>query len=331
MFLVAGGVVIAIVACGGFIVALLLPAARDYGGQLSRPSEAHVDLSDDTLNKFDAGSRDLLLRYLAGNSRWEISEEEGVKYAVRREKVKGAYETTLNGFYPSPAGDSHRQTRVILSFGNSHGFGRERGNITRATAGAGDVATIIEEPHVGSPGNSSYLIIRGTGLFLEIYEQSPEAERVFTKAAWAEVCSELRDVLAHLDDIRSEGRVPIESRYPPQDLADGEFRVDDGMQPGIYLLKAMVNPTAKGSVYVKVFDASTGQRLSADRITRRSKRIVNWSDDGSTYSAYHAEFTVYEGDWSTKYQARFEIWHQPESGPETKLAEATRLINGWQR
>jgi hypothetical protein len=41
--------------------------------------------------------------------------------------------------------------------------------------------------------------------------------------------------------------------------------------------------------------------------------------------------TIYEGDWSNKYKARFELWYKPEQGDESKVAETTRMINGWER
>lgn len=307
------------------------PLLSNYGGPLSQPREAHVDLADETLNAFDAESRRTLFRYLAGNSRWEIREERGVKYAVRREKVNGEYETTLNGFYGNYDGDSVRQTRVILSFDKPYGFGRDRGNITRAKAGTPDEPVIIEGSHSGTPGNSSYLIIQGAGLFLEIYGQAPDVERIFTKVAFGDVCSELADVLKHRNEINSSGVMPLESRYPNEHPDKGHFDVNDGMQPGIYLLNAAVNPTSSGYVYAKVFDVATEKRLSDQRITPRSRRYVGWSKDGKTYFPYNAGITVYEGDWSTKYKARFEVWHHPETGTETKLAETSRMINGWQR
>ncbi len=112
-----------------FITSLL--GCSGYGGSLSEPDEARVDISRTTLNAFDPESRKTLFRYLAGNSRWEIRQERGLKYAVRREKIDGEYQTTLNGFYSHNVGDSVRQSRVILSFDRPYGFGVDRGNITR--------------------------------------------------------------------------------------------------------------------------------------------------------------------------------------------------------
>lgn len=307
------------------------PVGSNYGGPLSQPEEAHIDIPDEPLVRFDADTRSILFRYLAGNPRWEIRQERGIKYAVRRERVDGEYQTTLNGFYSNYEGDSVRQTRVLIAFEKSYGFGRDRGNITRAKAGSDNVDVIVEGSHSGTPGNSSYVIIEGDRVFLEIYDQAPEIARQFTRKAMADVFAELSDVLKHQDEIKTTGVMPIASHYPTTHPDAGHFTVSDGMQPGIYLLNAAVNPDMPGHVYVRVYDTKSGQRLSEARLTPRSTRHVGWSDSGQTFFPYNAEVTVYEGDWSNEYEARFELWHKPQQGDESKVAETTRMINGWER
>lgn len=115
------------------IALAVLPGCVDhsFNGKLSTPTEAQVSVST-TLSHFDADTSDLLFRYLSGNSRWEIREERGKRYAVRRELVDGELETTLNGFYSTYNDDAEvRQTRVLISFGQQYGFGVEHGNVTR--------------------------------------------------------------------------------------------------------------------------------------------------------------------------------------------------------
>ncbi len=303
----------------------------EYGGKLSKPKEACVDLSDQTLTKFDDELSQILFRYLAGNPRWEIREERGVRYAVRLERVDGEFETTMNGFYSTHENDAWRQTRVLISFGKEYGFGRERGNITRTKAGERDVSVIIEGEHSGTPGNSSYTIIAGGAIILEIYDQVPEIARNFTQQAFNEVSAELKDVFAHREEIEKSGILPVEEHYPKPLPMKNYFEIKDGMQPGIYLIAAAVGPTEPGFAYVKAFNVKTGKRLSEERMTPRSVRYLGWSYDGTTLFHYGSEVTVYEGDWSSTYEARFELWHRTKNGTEKKLAEKTILINGWER
>ena len=298
---------------------------------MSKPDAACVDFPDETITLLDNALRPVLFRYLAGNSRWEIREKGNLKYAVRRELVDGHYQTTLNGFYSAFEGDEVRQSRVILAFGSPYGFGRDRGNITRVVPGSKEVHLIVEGEHSGTPGNSSYVIIDGQGIFLEIYDQAPELERKFTKAAFAEVSAELKDVLGHIEEIRRTGVLPVADRYPGPISNKTSLLVKDGMQPGIYLLEAAINPATSGFAYTRAYNAETGERLSEERITERSTRYVGWSRDGKTFFPYNSEITVYEGDWDNTYEARFELWHRSETNTEIKMAEITRLINGWQR
>ena len=319
----------------GCVITIVLLCGCDplagYGGELSKPKEAHVDLSDETLTQFDDDLSQILFRYLAGNPRWEIREERGLRYAVRLERVNGDFEPTLNGFYSTYEGGVWRQTRVLISFGRAYGFGAERGNITRTEPGQKDVPLIIEGEHAGSPGNSSYTIIAGRTVFLEIYDQAPELIRTFTQTAFDQVSRELRDVIAHRQSIDKCGILPVPEHYPRPLPEERYLRVTDGMQPGIYLIAAAVSPTEPGYAYIKTFNAKTGERLSEERMTPRSIRYIGWSDDGKTLFPYDSEVTVYEGDWSSTYEARFELWHRSDSGVETKLAECIRMISGWQR
>ena len=188
---------------------------------------------------------------------------------------------------------------------------------------------IVESEHSGTPGNSSYLIVNGMGLCLEIYDQAPSIERVFTKKALSEVGKELTAVLTHRNAIEATGIMP-EPEYYPRPLPKAvSFDVTDGFQMGIYQLSGFVNPKAAGFVETRVFKTASGKKISAEQ--ERSRRYVGWSNGGISYFAYNAEITVHEGGWSSSYEARFELWHTATDGTQTKLGETTRTISGWER
>jgi len=302
-------------------------------GQLIHPDEAHVNLSDLTLTNFSTPEKQSLLqRYFAGNGRWEVRQERGINYAVRLEKVNGNYQTSLNGYYSEyKENGSVSQTRVLVSFKEPYGFGNLDKRITRSNTGNNDAELIIADSFPGTPGYASYLIVNGGGIYIEIYDQAPQVERIFTQKAYNEISKELSAILEHQDEIETTGIMLLEEYYPGAFPKASFLDVKDGMQPGIYLVDAAVNPTGPGILFVKVFDTKTGEQLSADRITPRSTRVAAWSDAGVTYFPYQSEITISEGDWNTKYEARFELWHKDDSGTETKLLETTRLVNGWQR
>jgi len=300
--------------------------ASKYGGELTTPIEAHVDLSDTVLLQFKGDLKKTLFRYLAGNPRWEIREERDKIYAVRLEGV-AQYRTTLNGFYSA----NGKQTRVLLAFDKEYGFGRERGNLTRVKAGAKDVSLTIEAPHSGIPGFSSYTLIGGGEVFLEIYDQDPDQKRTFTQKTFNEVSEELRDVIKYRKAIDDCGVMALRSRYPVRLPTEHFFKVKDAFQPGIFMISASVNTVQSGTCYIKAFNVETGVRLSEKRLTPRSTRHVGWSNDGKNHFAYSSQVTIYEGNWTTEYEARFELWHKIADGTEKKLAETKRMIHGWQR
>jgi len=306
-------------------------SGRDRG-KLSTPAETKITIDDEFIKNIGKMQIPLLERYLSGNSRWEIRKERGVYYAIRREKIDGVYKTTLNGFYSIDRKDGWYQTRVIVSFEEPYGFGNDRGNITRVDVAKGkNVDVIIQGPHSGSPGYSSYIIFKGNNINIEIYDQSPHLGRTFTKEAFNDVSKELRTALEHPEEIKKSGKVPIPELYAEDINNSLSFEIKDGMQPGIYLLEAWINPRKPGELYVKVFETKTGKRLSEERITPSSTRVASWSEDGKTFFPYNAEIIVYEGDWSHQYEARFELWHKSKSGKETKIVEKIRMINGWER
>lgn len=311
---------------------------RTYGGELSRPIESEIQIDNSlTLDQFNETNSEILKRYLSGNPRWEIRKEKKfnkpyeVTYAIRKEERNGIYETTLNGYYSDFYGNSDiYQTRVIISFGNYFGHGRDTTHITYVGTKDNSIKTIIESEHSGTPGNSSYLILQGNSINIEIYEQSKKFERNFTIQAIHELNTELSMVLNNLDEIERNGVSPIKKFYPSQ-LESNYFEIEDGMQPGIYVVKAGLSTNTKGIVYVKVFNSETNERLSADRMTPRTTREIGWSKDGKSIFPYESELTVYEGDWSHEYKARFEIWFRSSEGDEIKLTEKERIINGWER
>jgi len=321
-----------IIVCFAFILTSCLGQTKNsYRGELSQPNEAMIMVDNSVVDRFNENNSIILKRYLAGNSRWEIRQERGKTYAIRKEKENNVYETTLNGYYSNFESSSEiYQTRVIISFGNYFGHGRSTNHITYSNPSDKSIKTIIEAEHSGTPGNSSYVILEGNSINIEIYEQSKKLEREFTIQSLQELNTELKMVLENLDEIEKTGISPKKNFYPI--LPDSNyFEIEDGMQPGIYIVKAGLSTNTKGIVYVKVFNSATNERLSADRMTPRTTRELGWSEDGKSIFPYESELTVYEGDWSHKYKARFEIWFRPSKGAEIKLTEKERIINGWER
>lgn len=301
-----------------------------YGGQLTQPKEATVSINNLCIDQFETIKTETLKRYFSGNPRWEVLQENDKIYAIRKEMQDGKYQTSLHGFYSFDDSIGFSQTRVIISFEKYYGFGRDESGITFTDSKNKDLTLTVEGEHSGSPGYSSYLIIKGNHVNIEIFDQTKDVERKFTQKTINELNDELSNVLKYEKEINANGVMPITEYYPVK-IDTTFFNILDGMQPGIYIVQAGLKLDKEGIVYTKAFNNKTNERLSEERMTPRTTREIGWSKSGQTIFQYESELTVYEGDWDHEYEARFEIWFNDKNGNEKKLAEKTRIINGWER
>ncbi|WP_445722691.1 hypothetical protein [Flavobacterium sp.] len=304
---------------------------KGYRGELSQPSDAIININNSVFNNLNETDIEIIKRYIAGNSRWEIRKEGDKTYAIRKEKKDGVYTTTLNGYYSNfESASKIYQTRVIISFGKYYGHGNDESHITFSSTKDSEIKLKIEGEHSGTPGNSSYLIIKGEDINVEIYEQAKEINRAFTIQTIEELNTEFSEVLKHREEINKNGVMPMIDYYP--NTYESEFfNINDGMQPGIYVVQAGLIIEKEGVVFVKAFETKNNSQLSEDRMTSRTEREIGWSENGQNVFPYETELTVYEGDWDNEYSARFEIWFRDQHGNESKIAEKTRQIYGWQR
>ena len=304
---------------------------KGYRGKLSQPSDATIIVDNSIFDEFNESNIEILKRYLASNNRWEIRQQSGKIYGIRKEKKNDVYKTTLNGYYSNFESDSEiYQTRVIISFGKYYGHGNDENHVTFNTSKDKEIKLKIKGEHSGTPGYSSYLIIKGNGINIEIYEQAKEIKRTFTNQTIKELNAEFSEILKYQDEIKKNGIIP-NSDYSAITYEKEFFNIIDGRQPGIYIVQAGLIVDKEGVVYVKAFEIKNNSRLSAKRMTPKTKRQIGWSESGQTVFPYETELKVYEGDWDNQYLARFEIWFRDNDGNERKIAEKTQQIYGWQR
>ncbi|MEG0916679.1 MAG: hypothetical protein RSF68_06685 [Myroides sp.] len=124
-----------------------------------------------------------------------------------------------------------------------------------------------------------------------------------------------------------EIEIPIETEISEEDLNVNDFKIAAYSQPGIYTYYTNYQPKEKGSLFIRVFEITSNDKLSEKEILDRSKIIVNELDA----KMYSGEFVIYEGSWGDKYGARIELWYQPDNGMEYKIAEKNYVVEGWMR
>lgn len=310
------------------------------------PPEARVTIAMPTLAALTAADVELLERHLRSSAAWRIHEERGGRYAMQRKLVDGEWIDGSNGFHSDFDAKVVVQTRVLFGLGKEHGFGRERGQITRAKPGTAPVQLVLEK-YMDQPGLTSYLIVQGgAGVTVEIHEQAHGNDRTFTKKMIADVEAELAAVLAAKTELTNKGY--IASIAPEGSVRVGSkptLAIEDGFQPGLYGAVAWINPGERSVCHVRAFytgkpspgdkvppqlAASGAKEISTGRVRKATRVLVGYGPDPEVTFRYSAGFMITEGDWSHRYPARFELWCEGPSGSK-KLLSAEHHVAGWQR
>ncbi|MHC4395865.1 MAG: hypothetical protein ACYS1A_09440 [Planctomycetota bacterium] len=335
--------------CVPFLVTMiLLPGYWQYNKTIPGnevPSGAtFVDLANtDIFNQFDGARRELLERYLAANSRWNVRHWDERKVAFLCRQRKDGWERSMNMYFLEPDFFSENyehsksyQYRVGLYLGyEKPKISSLRKGPSQAIAGTTGInVTIFKSPSSDTRDYESWLWVEGKSIAVEIFEQSKQVDREHTQKFLDDVCAELEKLVQielemNIDDLLVDGS--FVGRSLCSLAIENEYKDEDGYGQGIYKATGYINPMQKGYIYIKAFDKKTGKPLSEAR-TRNKVEYPGWSEDPSKQYYYQFEFTIYEGDWSHPYPAAFELWFHPDdSGPERKLIETTRKICGWQR
>lgn len=124
----------------------------------------------------------------------------------------------------------------------------------------------------------------------------------------------------------------------PDTIADTDFFLFKAFQPGLYHYAFWTKRIDKGKIYLKAFEVTQNDPLSAESLKESSAILVHNPDDSlrifrtdEENSGYTHAITIYEGDWGKPYAARFEVWFVPDKGgEERKLMEKNYKIEGWQ-
>ncbi|MGB3799059.1 MAG: hypothetical protein WA952_04545 [Lewinella sp.] len=121
---------------------------------------------------------------------------------------------------------------------------------------------------------------------------------------------------------------PIDRPPSERDFIDYDLVLGSYLQPGIYTYFSDFQPEEPGSLYIKAFEITSSDRLSAERIKLRSRIDV----DTKARQVWQGEFTIYGGSWGDKYGSRIELWFEPRSGKGSfKFTDRNYIVEGWMR
>lgn len=300
-----------------FQAAVLAPLA------VSGSDDPTIEVRLPSLAVLDQDHREFLERYLAAHPAWRVGLENGNRFAIRRWKTEGRWASRSSGYQSSfhPPDSPQYQTRTRIGF--SEGSWRRAGQ--QLVPGVPAKANL-------SGGNglfeSSVSLPAGT-LWVEQFEQSGARERRITRAAFAELEKEFGRLL---DDPTWSGARELLPADAILKEAAPSLELYESFEPGIYDALIRANPGEPGVVFLKAWEITKNQPLSARRLEERSMEWIGWSDVPEERFLSASNITIYEGDWGQYYGARFEVWFRPDSGaPERKLVERNFKIEGWMR
>ena len=305
------------------------------------PLESHGRVTCDltSLERLKVEREDLLMRYLAAHPGWHVAPEFPVSYypgrwdnraycAMRRLKRGGRWLSADNDRYSGRCRTD--------DFYHSYGYCVRSGIIFGGTiesdvqCRSGETAAVRMEADSCSVGESCALLAQGKGLSLYVEE---EAEGYTAPRTLQKAFDLTEGEFARLAAAKDwQEALPL---LPPDAVRHGEptielFTSDDSTLFGTsYNYLARVNPGERGEVYLKVFEVTREQRLSAERVSVCTREAVGWSDDPQETFTCSSWFVLYEGDGKTPYLARLELWFVPANGGmERKLIERQFKVTG---
>ena len=300
-----------------------------------------VDLSKCRNLRFGDYEASALRRYLASSERWDVRVYGTQILATNPEAVPGIYNVYYGSIEITDVEYGPSSVRAVISFGPRTGTSRLEPVETLCSAGDDSILLNVNNPRTGRPGYSSHLVVDCGEVFVEIYEDGPQLERIYTQRICDSVFEELTEVAKFVKDVLETGFLPQGCRYHELSHLAGDLRIADLQSLGSYQVDAYVNPTTEGVVFLKVIDVASEKPVEIEQ--QHTVRCVGWSPTGSQF--FHYDCEVFLGDGITGVEppgygphrprgsgsVRFEVWHRSLDNKETKLCEAQHMATEWQR
>lgn len=284
-------------------------------------SDSSVVPSIPALGSLHSDHPALLRRYLTVSPAWWFHVTKGNEFATRRWRIDGRWETNLHGHFSSffPPESQKYQVRTCLGMS-----GKSWKRWAKKIPAGEEIQLPVTDTHGRQESSITW---DESGIVVEMFEQAETEERRMTKAAIKELQSEFQALLEnptwdHAKTLLPEGAI-LRGEHASFSLTGSG---------GIYTAIIRCNPGEPGCVYLKAYEITGNTRLSEDRLKKRSTELIGWSEDPKELFRSSFQFTIYEGELSQFYGARFEVWFAPENGKDDrKLIESNWKIDGWSR
>lgn len=109
------------------------------------------------------------------------------------------------------------------------------------------------------------------------------------------------------------------------------LQIWNSFQGGIYKYSFYYPELLSGTIYLRCFEVSKNEELSARRI-KESTSVEFHGHNKFGKIVDMQRFTIYEGDWGDYYAVRVEVWyHDPVKKEERMLMSKIYRMEGWMR
>lgn len=278
------------------------------------------------LPQIDRVKAEVLARYLASSSRWSVHTINQTLVGFKQYEHRSE---AANGYFSEYDEDNRfAQYRVAVSFGS-----RLKHDVAEAVVtNVSSPVTIELQDVIGGVTWKSCLVIENDVVVISIYEESADRDRHFTRDAFHEVCAELNEVFRHMSTVQESGLLPATSHFAEPLPTNRYFTIEEASQPGIYEVKAALNPGKRGNAFLRIYEGSV--QVAPQVIEMQSSRFVGWDTKGEHLFPYSSRVILYGGTTggpALESAMKFELWHRSDALEEIKVAEATRLARKWIR
>lgn len=285
-------------------------------------------LNPTLLNEIQHSDISTIERYFTGNPAWFVTEDDGVKVAILRERAKINYELGYNGFIYGFNGN-WAQVKVILEERRPRDWWDLPGRAQIIEPSPNPASVYILNSSEFNLNSASYVSIKGKApLRIEIYEENtPTHQREATLYYTYFVNEKLKKALQHKDELAKWGLIKSDLKdykEVPKLTIDCE-QGDPECRENRWAVSYTFNPKEAGTAQLKAKKRWSNEYLDEDHISQSTLAYMGWSHESQQFFLYNS--SLYFSDSSIPiYNIEIELWFQPQQGGAARKITSAPLI-----
>jgi hypothetical protein len=242
-------------------------------------------MPDPGLSTLDTTSRLALLRHLEADPRWRVTEEEGIRVALRRREVAGLWTVPADGLHRLDDGAWRADLRSAVWPSSSQWM---KGSLVQELVPggpSGDLSAVAIASGEWRGLFATALRAEGAGVGLDLFEVSTGASRAYTVGALSELNLEISNILAGYDFVEAEGFVSF--AMPPGAPAKQASLTLQSTAAGV-ALRATVPTTTAGWTWARI--VHRGAPWQEVLVAQGTRERLGYTADGADFFLMQSVF-----------------------------------------